>query len=106
MAHILRAILFASAIATNIRGFLVIIRASQEPYAGGFLLAQFTRTIAPMISNRRISACPAFDTLPSLSLDRVPLRGVADGMVAALSGMGPGDQRATAGRLMRGSSLI
>jgi hypothetical protein len=36
--------------------------------APGLRLAQFTRAIAPMISSLRMSACPAFDTLPSLSL--------------------------------------
>lgn len=36
--------------------------------------------------------------------DRVPWRGVAYGLVAALSGKGREDQRATAGRLIKGSS--
>jgi hypothetical protein len=50
---------------------------------------------------------PAFKLHPlkGKRKDRVPRRGVADGVVAALSGMGREDQRATAGRLMKGSSL-
>ena len=55
MAQIPRAILFASAIATSMRGFLASIRASQDPSAIVLRPIQFSRDIAPMISSRRIS---------------------------------------------------
>jgi hypothetical protein len=55
MAQILRAILFASATATSIFGFLVSIRASHEPGVGGLRFAALTCDIAPMIKSRRMS---------------------------------------------------
>ena len=65
MAQIARAILFAKAIATSIRGFLSNIRASHEPGWIDFRPSQLSRVIAPMIKSRRMSACPAFETRPS-----------------------------------------
>lgn len=64
----MRAILFASAIATSIRGFRPSIRIIQGSADASLRLAQFTRAIAPMISSLRMSACPAFETLPNRSL--------------------------------------
>ena len=68
MAQIIRAILLANAIATSIFGLRAIIRASQDPSGIDFLPNQFRRDIAPIISSRLISACPAFDTRPRRSL--------------------------------------
>jgi len=68
MAQIARAILLASAIATSILGFLACMRASQEPSVIVLRPIQFNRDMAPIISNRRISACPALEVRPSRSL--------------------------------------
>ena len=65
MAQIARAILFANAIATSIRGFLASICASQDPLGMDLRPSQFSRDIAPMISNWRMSACPSFETRAS-----------------------------------------
>ena len=67
MAQIPRAILFANAIATSILGFLASIRDSHDPSGIFFRPSQFNRDIAPMISNRRMSACPAFEMRPRRS---------------------------------------
>lgn len=50
MAQIWRAILFAKAIATSIRGLRLIIRASQDFSGIDLPPIQFKRDIAPMIS--------------------------------------------------------
>ena len=55
MAQIPRAILFANAIATSMRGFLVSMRASHDPLVTVLRPIQFNRDIAPMMSKRRIS---------------------------------------------------
>ena len=55
MAQILRAILFANAIASSIRGFLVSMRANHDPSVTFLRPIQFNRDIAPMMSKRRIS---------------------------------------------------
>ena len=68
MAQIALAILFASAIATSILGFLASIPDSQDLSRIVLRPSQFKRDIAPMIKSRRISACPAFDIRPSRSL--------------------------------------
>lgn len=67
MAQIALAILFASAIATSILGFLASIPDSQDLSRIVLRPSQFKRDIAPMIKSRRISACPAFDIRPSRS---------------------------------------
>ena len=67
MAQIARAILFASAMATSILGFLANIRDSHDLSEIVFRPSQFKRDIAPMISNRLMSACPAFDMRPMVS---------------------------------------
>lgn len=68
MAHIFRAILFANAIATSIRGFLASIRESQLSTRGGLRLSQFKRAMTPVTSSLRMSAWPAFDIRPRRSL--------------------------------------
>ena len=68
MAQIARAILLASAMATNIRGFLAIICVSQETLRIDRRASQASPDIAPMIRSRRMSAWPAFDTRPNRSL--------------------------------------
>ena len=60
-------ILFASAMATNILGFLANIPDSQDLFGIVLRPSQFKRDIALMIKSRRISACPAFDIRPSRS---------------------------------------
>ena len=54
IAHIVRAILLAKVIATSIRGFCDVIRASHESSGMYLRPIQFNRDIAPIISNRRI----------------------------------------------------
>ena len=65
MAQMIRAILFASAIATSIRGFLANILPNHEFSVTDLRPKQFNRDMAPIISNRPISSCPAFETRPS-----------------------------------------
>ncbi len=67
MADIIRAILFANAIATSILGLRAILD-SQDPSGIDLRPMQFNRDIAPIISNLRVSAWPAIDTRPSRSL--------------------------------------
>ena len=71
MAQIARAILLAKAIATSIFSFLPSIRASHDPSGMALRSSQANRDIAAMISNWRISTCPAFETRPSRSLPPV-----------------------------------
>jgi len=66
MAQIVRAILFAKAIATTIFGLRANIRASHDPWGIDFLPSQVRRDIAPIMRSRRISACPAFETRPGV----------------------------------------
>ena len=68
MAQIARAILLARAIATSIFGFLASIRSSHDPSVMDLRPSRLNRDIAPMISNWRMSAWPAFETRPSRSL--------------------------------------
>jgi hypothetical protein len=68
MAQIARAILLANATATSIFGFLPSMRASHDPAAIDLRPSQLNRDIAPIISNRRMSNWPAFETRPSRSL--------------------------------------
>src|SRR3546814_960012 len=68
MAQIWRAILLASAMATNMRGLRAIMRASHELSGIALRPIQFNRDMAPMISICRMSAWPAFVTRPSRSL--------------------------------------
>src|SRR3546814_7825352 len=68
MAQIWRAILLASAMATNMRGLRAIMRASHELSGIALRPIQFNRDMAPMISICRMSAWPAFVTGPSRSL--------------------------------------
>ena len=63
-----RAILFARAIATSMRGFRASMRANHDPPRAGLRDAQPTTAIAPMISNRRISLYPIFEVLPRTCL--------------------------------------
>jgi hypothetical protein len=63
-----RAILLASAIATSNPGFLSSILANHGHGRILFRSSQFNRVIAPVISNLRISDCPAFDMRPSRTL--------------------------------------
>jgi len=59
------------------------------------------------VGKRGVDALITGDMVHSpLQLDHVPGSGVTDGVVAALSGKCREDQRAKAGKLMRGSSLI
>lgn len=51
MAQIVRAILFAKAIATSMRGFLASSCASQDPLGIDLRPSLFSRDIAPTISN-------------------------------------------------------
>jgi hypothetical protein len=55
MAQIVRAILFARAIATSMRGLRANIRASHEFSGGAFRHAHRITVIAPMIKSRRMS---------------------------------------------------
>ena len=68
MAHSMRAILFARAIAASILGLRARMRPSQEVSAGGRTLAPEITAIAPMIIKRRISRCPDLLVRPSLGL--------------------------------------
>jgi hypothetical protein len=110
MAQIARALRLASAIATNIRGFLPSIRASQEPSGIDRHPSQFRRDMAPMIRRRRMSAWPDFDTRPSRSFPpdecwggtspshaeksrprrKVAMSGAKDSTASAVSGPTPG----------------
>ena len=54
-AQIVRAILFVSATATSILGFRATMRASHEDSGIDFRPSQFSRDIAPIISNLRMS---------------------------------------------------
>lgn len=58
------------AIATSIRGFFAIMRASQELSGVPFREAHRTTAMAPMMS-RRMSRLPIFDVFPSLCLPPV-----------------------------------
>ena len=71
MAHSIRAILFANAMAASILGLRARMRASHEFAAGGRTLSPEITAIAPMISKRRISRCP--DLLVRASLGLPPL---------------------------------
>ena len=55
--------LFASAVATSIRGLRASILARHDPGGGPFRMAQRMTSIAPVISNRLISRCPIFEVL-------------------------------------------
>ena len=61
-----RASLFASAVATSIRGLRASILARDDPDGGPFRMAQQMTAIAPVISNRLISRCPIFEVLPRI----------------------------------------
>ena len=65
-AQTLRASLFASAVATSIRGLRASILARDDPDGGPFRMAQQMTAIAPVISNRLISRCPIFEVLPRI----------------------------------------
>ena len=67
----MRAIRFASATATSIRGLRASIRASHEPAGAPRRTALRTTAMAPMINSRLMSRCPIFDTLPSRDLPPV-----------------------------------
>ena len=67
-AQATRAILFASAMATSIRGLRANMRASQEAAGAPRRAAQRTTDMAPMISRRLRSRCPVFETCPSRAL--------------------------------------
>ena len=58
MAQILRAILFANAIVTSIRGFFVSMRANHDPSMTLLRPIQFNRDIAPIMSKRPVGDCP------------------------------------------------
>ena len=60
--------MLAKAIATGILGLLSSIRANQDREGIDFRPSQFSLDIVPMISNPRISACPAIETRPRRSL--------------------------------------
>ena len=68
IAHSMRAILFASAMAASILGLRARMRPSQEVSAGGRTLAPEITSIAPMISKRRMSRCPDLLVCPSRGL--------------------------------------
>src|SRR5690554_7518720 len=68
MAQIVRAIMLARAMATSILGFRANMSASHEPSGADLRPIQLRRDLAPMISSLRISACPALEVRPSLSL--------------------------------------
>ncbi len=65
IAQTLRAILFASAIATSIRGLRDKTLPNHEFSGGAFRHAHLITIIAPMIKSRRMSRCPSFDVLPN-----------------------------------------
>ena len=65
-AQTLWASLFASAVATSIRGLRDSILARDDPDGGAFRMAQQMTAIAPVISNRLISRCPIFEVLPRI----------------------------------------
>ena len=54
--------------ATNIRGLRASMRASHDVSGIDFRPIQFNRDMAPMMSNWRMSLCPALETRPSRSL--------------------------------------
>lgn len=60
-------LLFASAIATCMRGFFASIRSSHEPCWMQDRPSRLSRDIAPIMSWRLMSACPAFVIRPSRS---------------------------------------
>lgn len=64
---------FVGAMATSMRGFFAIMRASQEPPGAPFRDAHRTTAMAPMISSRRISRWPIFEVFPSRCLPPVDL---------------------------------
>ncbi len=68
IAHHMRAILFANAMAPSIRGLRASIRPSQEFSAGGLIFAPEITAMAPMISNLQISRCPDLLVRPSRCL--------------------------------------
>ena len=68
MAHSMRAILFASAMAASILGLRATMRPSHELSDGGRALAPEITAMAPMISRRRMSRCPDLLVRPSLGL--------------------------------------
>ena len=85
MAQIVRAILFAKAIATTILGLRANIRASHDPCGIDFLPSQVRRDIAPIMRSRRISACPAFEMRPPGVLCRLTNIGAAQAQARLIS---------------------
>lgn len=73
MAQMPRAILLASAMATSMRGFFAIMRASQEPSGAPFRDTHRTTAMAPMMSSRRISRWLIFQVFLSRCLPPVDL---------------------------------
>ena len=73
IAHSVRAILLASAIAATLRGLRWRIECSQDPGVVPLRVAHRMTDIAPIISSRRISRCPIFDVRPKICLPELCL---------------------------------